>query len=69
MKMRVLLLTAVVLLAAAGCSKKEQPAAEPAVKSAEEFKAEAQKEITEENLAAELDKMEKEVEADMAVEP
>ncbi|HOK94761.1 MAG TPA: hypothetical protein PK052_05295 [Anaerohalosphaeraceae bacterium] len=67
--MRVLLLTAVLLLAASGCGRKEQPPAEPTVKTAEEFKAEAQKEITAENLSAELDKMEKEVEADMAVEP
>lgn len=54
-----------------GCKKETPPAVqtnEP-VKTAEEFKAEADKQITAENLDTELDKLEQEVETDMATEP
>jgi PBP1b-binding outer membrane lipoprotein LpoB len=45
-----------------GCSDNNQqaPPAEE-VKTAEEYKAEAEKEITEENVADELDKLEQEI--------
>lgn len=49
-----------------GC-KKDEPA-EEAVKTAAEFKAEAEKEITEENFESELERMEKEIEADAAAQ-
>lgn len=62
-----LVVIAAVAIGLAGCSKKEEPA-EP-VKTADELKAEADKEITQENLASELDKMEAEIEADAAAEP
>lgn len=54
-----------------GCKKETPPAVQPnaPVKTAEEFKAEADKEITAENLDTELDKLEQEVETDMATEP
>jgi len=66
---------AVIVLAIAalnGCKKQTPPPApvgpaKPA-KAVQEVKTEADKEITSENLDAELDKMEKEVDADIAAE-
>ncbi|MEN6309571.1 MAG: hypothetical protein ABFD91_17625 [Anaerohalosphaeraceae bacterium] len=66
---------AVLVLAIAalnGC-KKQTPSPAPAqpaepAKTVQEVKTEADKEITSENLDAELDKMEKEVDADIATE-
>lgn len=66
---------AVIVLAIAvlnGCKKQTPPPApagpaEPA-KTVQEVKTETDKEITSENLDAELDKMEKEVDADIAAE-
>ena len=43
------------------------PASE--VKTATEYGAEAEKEITKENMAGELDKLEKEIETDIRAEP
>ena len=54
---------AVLAIGFGGCGKSEPPVEEP-VKTAEEFKAEADKEINAENLDAELDKLEEEIEAD-----
>lgn len=54
----------------AGCKKDTSPTVElnEPVKTAEEFKAEADRQITADNLDAELAKMEKEIEADLATE-
>jgi hypothetical protein len=46
-----------------GCKKKTEPAAEE-VKTAEEYKAEAEKEITEENMEQSLSDIEKNMEAE-----
>ncbi len=49
-----------------GCSKKTEPAPteQEQVKTASEYKAEADKEITEQNMSEELNKIEKEVGAE-----
>lgn len=53
-----------------GCAKKEQaPAQEEAVKTQAEYKAEADKEINEQNMAEELDELEKDVNADAGQTP
>ena len=57
MVLRILLvLVAAMAMTMGGCKKKSEPAETPEVK------------VTEENLDSELDKMEKQVEADIAVE-
>ena len=56
--------------AMSGC-RKSQPKPPPeadAVKTAAEFAAEAEDEITEENLDDELDRLEKEIDADIVTE-
>jgi len=50
------------LLCILGC-KKSEPAAEP-IKTAEEYKAEAEKQISEENMNSTLDSLEKEIKTD-----
>ena len=53
------------------CKKKSEPpepAAEDVVKTAEEYKAQAEKEITAENMEAELEKLEKELNAELQQE-
>lgn len=59
------------LLSLAGCSESKQQAAPQAdeTKTAAEYKAEADKEITEENVADELDKLEEEIEQEAGQEP
>jgi len=49
-----------------GCSKKTEqpPAQQEQVKTAAEYKAEADQEITEQNMDDELDKLEKDIDAD-----
>jgi Sec-independent protein translocase protein TatA len=48
-----------------GCSKKAPPAAQPVpTKTAAEYKAEADKQINEQNMSQELSKLEQEVSAD-----
>lgn len=71
---KTLWMTVIVMAIAAlnGCKKQTPPPApagpaEPA-KTVQEVKTEADKEITSENLDAELDKMEQEVDADIAAE-
>ena len=49
-----------------GCKKKGEVSAEP--KTADEYKAEAEKNITEENLDAEMEKLEKEIAEDEKAE-
>ena len=49
-----------------GCKKKTQEPVQ--IKTEAEYQAEAEKEITDENMEAELDKLEKDVDADMAAE-
>ncbi|TFG50162.1 MAG: hypothetical protein E4H40_01780 [Candidatus Brocadiia bacterium] len=51
------------LLFAGGCKKKssEAPAEDVVVKTSAEYEAQAQKEITEENMDSELQKIEKEM--------
>jgi hypothetical protein len=65
-RLMVLLLAAGIgLFCVTGC-KKSQPEAAPMSKA--EFKAEADKEITEENMTEQLDSLEKEINADTAGE-
>jgi len=53
----------------AGCSKKgETEPAEEQLKSVSEYQAEAQKEITAENMDQELEKIEKDVEQEISQE-
>jgi len=59
------------LLNIAGCDRQTNqtgsaPAETEQVKTAEEYKAEADKQITEENMTSELDSLEKEIAADAA---
>ena len=63
-------IVALAALALTGC-KKESPKvpANPPTKTAEEYKAEADKQITAENLDAEMDKLEKEVDTEAGTEP
>ena len=61
-----LIVLMLILALATGC-KDDTPTAEP-VRTAEEFRAEAAREISAENLDAELDRMEREIEADMVIE-
>jgi uncharacterized lipoprotein YehR (DUF1307 family) len=62
------------LVMIAGCKPENKPeasapAAQEQVKTEAEYKAEAQKEVTEENMAQELDSLEKAVEAEDAGTP
>ena len=62
--------TAISTFCISGCKKssdESQPAPEEP-KTLTEYKADAEKEINKENMAAELDKLEKEVEQDIGVE-
>jgi glucose/arabinose dehydrogenase len=64
------------LLCVTGCAKKSQPPAQPQsqaqpqeqTKTAAEYKAEADKEIKQENASAELDKLEKSIAEESAQE-
>ncbi|MFC1739817.1 hypothetical protein ACFL1G_12335 [Planctomycetota bacterium] len=51
-----------------GCKKKSEPSAEDVVKTAEEYKAQAEEEITAENMEAELEKLEKEINTELQQE-
>jgi len=58
------------ILCVTGCAKKSQPPA-PApeqTKSAAEYKAEAEKEIKDENASAELDKLQQSIDTEAAQE-
>jgi len=57
---------ALCLAFATGCAKKSQP--QEQTKTAAEYKAEAQKEITQENANQELDKLEKSISEESAQE-
>jgi ABC-type phosphate/phosphonate transport system substrate-binding protein len=50
-----------------GCKKgpSEDQSGQPEIKTSAEYEAEAESEITEENMAKELEKMEKELEAEL----
>lgn len=62
---RVLIVMAAVLVAGlVGCGKDEPKPQSETVKTTQELKADAQKEITADNLDAELAKLEKEIDAD-----
>ncbi|MBW8036146.1 MAG: hypothetical protein FVQ79_11075 [Planctomycetes bacterium] len=63
-KMLLLLVAIGCVLCYSGCKK--DPDVE--IKSAEEYKAEAEKEINSSNMMSELDKIENEVEAEIAAE-
>ncbi|MBE0534944.1 MAG: hypothetical protein IH624_04680 [Phycisphaerae bacterium] len=64
-RLTVLLLAAcLALLGMTGCKKSP----EETLKTKAQFKAEADKEITEENMAEHLDSLEKDIEADMGDE-
>lgn len=54
------------LLCATGCAKKSQPPAPEQTKTAAEYKAEADKQITQQNADAELSKIQQSVDADAA---
>jgi uncharacterized protein HemX len=64
------LVAAIVGLCLGGCSKKSTQAEpnEQAVKTVEEYRAEAKRDINEDNMAEELEKMEKEVEQELSEE-
>ena len=51
-----------------GCAKKSQPPAQEQTKTAAQYKAEADKEITQENANQELDKLEKSIGEEAAQE-
>jgi outer membrane protein assembly factor BamD (BamD/ComL family) len=61
-----LILVVAMVIGISGCAKKEEP--DQPAKTVDELKAEAEKDITEENLDEELDKLEAEVEADVMAE-
>ena len=56
------------LLCVTGCSKKSQPPAQEKTKTAAEYKAEADKEIKQENADQELEKLQKSIDAEAAQE-
>ena len=66
----IIMVIAVGLFVPGGCKKSEPAgqAIEETVKSEVEFEAEAAEAITEENLDEELDRLEKEIEADTVAE-
>ncbi len=62
------------LMIITGCDRQtsqtdSSPAETEQVKTAEEYKAEADQQITEENMTSELDSLEKEIDADAATSP
>lgn len=59
------------VLVFSGCEKKEQTPApqEPPAKTEAQYKAEAEKEITEQNVDQELNKLEQEVNTDATATP
>ena len=59
-----IILALVSLLCFVGCKKSPETPPETA-KTAEEYKAEAQKQITEDNMNSTLDSLEKEIKADV----
>ena len=65
------MIVALCFVSLAGCADDGQEPAPEAeqTKTAAEYKAEAEKEITEENAAAELDKLEQAIEQEAAQEP
>lgn len=56
------------LLCATGCAKKSKPPAPAQEKTAAEYKAEADKQITQENAPSELDKLQQDINKDAAAE-
>jgi hypothetical protein len=48
-----------------GCKKSSDEPTEPPVKTIADYEAEAEKEITPETMEAELEKLEKEIDADL----
>lgn len=71
---KMLVIVAVVSIVAfclSGCKKSpsETEPNEPVVKTMAEYEAEAEKEITEENMDAELEKIEKELQKETTEEP
>ncbi|HPC96684.1 MAG TPA: hypothetical protein PLU87_17190 [Sedimentisphaerales bacterium] len=62
-------IVALVSLSLAGCGSNEPSAPAEQTKTAAEYKAEADKEITSENVEAELDKLEQEVDQEAGQEP
>jgi len=74
------IVTAVIALSVSGCKKKSEPATPPtpkskisapndAAKTAEDLKAQAEKDITKKNMTSELDKLEKAIDKNVAAEP
>jgi len=68
-KMVAVWIVALVSLSLAGCGSREPQAPAEQTKTAAEYKAEADKEITAENAEAELDKLEQSVDQDAAEQP
>ena len=66
---KVLVLIASVVICVSGLTGCGKSSDEPEVKTEAEYKAEAEKEITAENMDDELDKIEKEMEQDLKEEP
>ena len=66
----VAVVTAIAISITSGCKKdEEQKESGTAVKTAAEYAADAEKAITEKTMDAELDKIEKELEKELAAEP
>jgi hypothetical protein len=64
-------LTTLMALGLTGCKKSSEESdttKPPEVKTAQDYNSEAEKEITKENMDAELEKLEKEVEKDIQLE-
>ncbi|MBN1123836.1 MAG: hypothetical protein JXA82_02435 [Sedimentisphaerales bacterium] len=65
-----ILMIAALFCTVAGCSKQDPVSdeSEVTVKTEAEYKAEAEQQITEENMDAELDKLEQEIETELKAE-
>ena len=61
-------ITTICVFHLSGCKKRSGESEQPVVKTKAEYKAEAEKQITKENMTQEIGKIEKEMEQDIAQE-
>jgi len=64
----IIVITAICVFHLSGCKKRSGEYEQPVVKNKAEYETEAEKQITKENMAQELGKIEKEMEQDIAQE-